>query len=299
MPAFKNIALAGASGALGTHVLEKLQASGKFNIRVLRRIGSPSTFPSNVNVVDVDFDSVDALTAALKDQDAVVSTVGMAQILPQRTIIDAAIAAGVKRFIPSEFGSDLSNPRNRTSPVYAHKVQIQEYISEKAKTSGITYTYIYNNAFLDWGLEQNFLLRHSEYTPDLVDGGENTFSATSLSSVADAVVGVLSHPEETKNRAVFIEDIKTTQIKLLELAKKAAPGKPWQPRVVKLDDLIADADARLAQGDLGLATFVPYLYRSVMDPRNGGNFVKTDNELLGVKGITEEELFEFVKKYVK
>ena len=182
MPALKNIALAGASGALGTPVFERLQASGKFNIRVLRRIGSSSTFPPGVDVVDVDFDSVDSLTAALKDQDAVVSTVGMLQILPQRTIIDAAIAAGVKRFIPSEFGSNVSNPRNRAYPVYAHKVQIQEYLSEKAKTSGITYTYIYNNAFLDWGLEQNFLLRHSDYTPDLIVRHLTYFFTSSKSS---------------------------------------------------------------------------------------------------------------------
>jgi uncharacterized protein YbjT (DUF2867 family) len=299
MPALKNIALAGASGALGAPVLKKLQVSGRFNIRVLRRIGSSSTFPSDVDVVDVDYDSVDSLAAALKGQDAVVSTVASAPVLAQRTIIDAAIAAGVKRFIPSEFGSDLSNHRNRASPVFAHKVQIEEYLSEKAKTSDITYTYIYNSAFLDWGLEQNFLLRHSDYTPDLIDGGDITFSATTLSSVADAVVGVLTHPDETQNRAVFIEDVKITQNKLLDLAKKAAPEKPWQPRVVKLDDLTADADARLAQGDFGPATFVPYLYRAVMDPRNGGNFAKTDNELLGVKGLTEEEVFEIVKKYVK
>lgn len=299
MPELKNIALVGASGALGTPVLEKLQASGKFNIKVLRRTSSSSTFPSGVDVADVDYDSVDSLAAALKGQDAVVSTVGFPGLLAQRTIVDAAVAAGVKRFIPSEFGSDLSNPRNQGYPVFAGKVQVEEYLSDKAKTSEITYTYIYNNAFLDWGLEQNFLLRHSDHTVDLIDGGDNTFSATTLSSVADAVVGVLTHPDKTKNRAVFIEDVKITQIKLLELVKKAAPEKPWQPRVVKLDDLTADADAKLAQGDFRPENFVPYLFRSVMDPRHGGNFAKTDNELLGVKGITEDELFELVKKYVK
>ena len=40
MSPIKNVAIAGASGSLGSVIFQKLVASGKFNVRVLRRAGS-------------------------------------------------------------------------------------------------------------------------------------------------------------------------------------------------------------------------------------------------------------------
>lgn len=295
----RNIAITGASGSLGSIILKKLQATNTFNIKVLRRIGSSSTFPASVNVVDVDFDSVESLTAALKGQDAVVSNVGTMQITAQTTIIDAAIAAGVKRVIPSEFGCDLDNPSTRKLPVYGPKVQIQDYVIEKTKSSDLTYTLVYNGAFLDWGIDHDFVLNTSDAKPIIINGGDLPFSATTLSSVADAVVGVLNHPEETKNRAVFVEDAKVTQNKLLALAKQAAPGKSWEPSSANLDDMTAKADERLSQGLLDLETFVPYLYRALLGTGFGGSFAKTDNELLGVKGVADADIIDLFRKHIK
>jgi hypothetical protein len=42
--------------------------------------------------------------------DAVVSLVGAAALTQQKGAIDAAVEAGVKRFIPSEFGCDTQAP---------------------------------------------------------------------------------------------------------------------------------------------------------------------------------------------
>jgi uncharacterized protein YbjT (DUF2867 family) len=297
--AFKNVALTGASGSVGAIILEKLLAAGTFNVTVLRRAGSKSTFPAGVTVVDADFDSVDSLAAALKGQEVLVSAVTMTALLAQKTLVDASVAAGVRRFIPSEYGCDVYHPKAKTLPVFAHKVEVEEYIFQKAKESGLEYTFVFNNCFLDWGLQHDFILRISDYKPVIYDDGETVFSSTNVSTVADGIVGILNHPEETKNRPVYIKDVDTTQNQLLALAKKAAPEKPWAPVHVKLDDVTAAADARLAQGLLDLETFAPYIFRSVFDASYGGRFDKTDNELLGIKGKTEEELFEIVKAAVK
>ncbi|KAK1766014.1 putative oxidoreductase [Phialemonium atrogriseum] len=295
MSTIKNVALVGAAGNLGSVVFNKLVASGKFHVKVLRRLGSTSAFPQGTDVVDVDFSSLESLKAALQGQDAVISTLASMAIDTQRLLVDAAIAAGVSRFIPSEFGSNLNNPKTRQLPVFGPKVKLQDYLIEKSKGGDLTYTVVYNSAFLDWGLEQGFILKTSDYKPTIVDGGDLLFSTTTISSIADAVVGILSHPDETKNRAVFISDAVVTQNQLLALAKTLAPNKPWAPTYVKLDDLTAAADARLAKGLLGPETFVPYLYRSIFDPGYGGNFQKTDNELLGVKGKTEKDIIEILR----
>lgn len=297
MSALKNIAIFGASGALGKPILNGLINAGFFNVTIFRRLDSSSTFPSNIKVVDVDYNSVEALTSALKGQDAVVCTVGSLQVAAQRPIIDAAIAAGVQRFIPSDFGSDLGNPKARALPVYLHKVQIEDYLKENAKAGKISYTTVYNAAFLDWGIEQGFLLNTKGDQTLIINDGNLKFSSTSLASVADSVVGILQHPEETKNRPVRIEDIKITQNKLLELAQKASPEKKFNLHHVQLDDLTQKADERLAQGLMDMETFAPYLYRAVLDPECGGNFDKTDNELLGIKGRTEEDVVEIFKRH--
>jgi len=299
MSLLQNVALVGASGSMGSVILEKLQDAGDFNITVLRRNGSTATFSSNIHVVDVDYESVEDLTAALKGQDVVVSAIATFQILPQKKIIDAAVAAGVKRFLPSEFGCNLYQPKARQLPVFQQKVEIEDYLVEKSKTSGITYTFVYNNSFLDWGLQNDFILKVSDYKPVIYNDGEHIFSATRLASIADAVVGILRHPDETKNRPVYIKDVDISQHQLLELAKKAAPEKSWEPSYVKLEDIVAKADARLAQGLFDAETFVPYILQAVFDPAYEGRFLKTDNELLGLKGKTQDEVFEIVKQYVK
>lgn len=298
MSAIKNVVIAGASGALGSVVFKKFVESGKYNIRVLKRAGSESTFPAGTDVVEVDYTSFDSLKSALQGQDALVSTLTTLAVDSQFKLVDAAIEAGVTRLVPSEFGSNLDVPSVRVLPVFAQKVKLQDYIIEKSKSTPITYTFVYNSAFLDWGIQHNFLVDFSKPNPAIVDGGNAEFSTTTLASVADAVVGLLNHSEETKNRVVYIHDTVLTQNKLLDLAREVAPEKSWTPVDVKLDDMTAKADERLAQGLFDMQTFAPYLFRAILGPDSKAKFEKTDNELLGVKGVTDDELREILKAHL-
>ncbi|KYK55043.1 putative oxidoreductase - protein [Drechmeria coniospora] len=295
----KNVAVAGAAGSLGTVILNKLIESNKFNIKVLRRNGSKSTYGAGINVVDVDFESVASLKAALAGQDAVVAPVGFPALSLQNQLIDASIEAGVQRFIPSEFGSDLENALTRKLPVFASKVAVADYLAEKAKSTSLTYTLVSNGAFLDWGLEKGFILDTSEYKPTIFDGGDAPFSTSTLSTVGDAVVGILLHPNETKNRAVYVEDLQVTQNQLLTLAKQVAPNKPWQPQANTLDAVTKRSDERLAQKLFDEETMVPYIYRAIFDPAYGNVFKKTDNALLGLKGRTEADITDILRRVVK
>lgn len=57
-------------------------------------------------------------------------------------LIDAAIAAGVKRFIPSEFGANNLDPRARQLvPTYDIKGAILEYLQKKAEESNGSLTW--------------------------------------------------------------------------------------------------------------------------------------------------------------
>ncbi|KAK3179141.1 hypothetical protein K4F52_009387 [Lecanicillium sp. MT-2017a] len=295
----KKVTLVGPSGNLGETLFKAFVNSGKFDIQVLRRHGSKRTYPNNVKVVDVDFTSVESLVEPLKGQDAVVSTLAEEALDLQINIIDAAILAGVRRFVPSEFGSNLDNKNTRALPVFARKVKTQDYLIEKAKTTSLTYTFVYNGPFLDWGLEHHFILNTSEYKPSLFDGGVQLFSTTTLETISQATIALLEHPQETKNRAVYIEDIQITQKRLYELARQVAPEKPWAPSVESLDELRDKGFARAAQGIFDMETVVSLISQALFRKDGGGIYEKTDNALLGVKGKTEQDVVEMFKKVLQ
>jgi hypothetical protein len=285
----RTVAVAGASGNLGPAVLNQLLAAG-FTVTALTRADSRSTFPPAVKVVPVDYDSLDSLTAALKGQDAFVSTVAILAIGAQIRLIDAAIAAGVKRFIPSEFGSN--NPLARRLPVFADKVKVQDYLVQKVQERGneeFSYTCVYNSVFFDWGLKIGFLLGKERY-----DGGERKFSTTRLETIGKAVAGVLRHAEETKNMHVFVHDAVVTQNQLAALS-----GKKWEAGDVSTDVAEREAYAELGKEQPNFASAMfGFVKRAIWGEGYGGEFTKVDNELLGISMMSEREIEQLVKEYV-
>lgn len=92
----------------------------------------------------------DQLLAAFSGQDAVVLTISPNDIGQIKLLIDGAIKAGVKRFIPSEFGSDTSDHKVvERVPLFAGKEEIVKYLQSK-EPSGLSWTAIINGAFFDW-----------------------------------------------------------------------------------------------------------------------------------------------------
>ncbi|TAQ89860.1 hypothetical protein B7494_g1832 [Chlorociboria aeruginascens] len=296
MVSIKNVVVVGASGQLGAPILKVIVESGKFNVTVLTRASSNAEFPGSVKVVKADFESVESLTAALKGQDAVVSAVGFAGLAGQTTIIDAAIAAGVKRFLPSEYGSDLDNPLVKPLPVFGHKVAIQKHLEDVSAKSDLTYTLVRTGPFLDWGLKVGFLLDWKEGKPRIYDSGDQEFSTTTLRSIGLAIVGVLDHYEGTKNRAVYVQDIVTTQNRILAIAKKLTPEKKWEPVYTDLASLKKSSDEKLSKGEGTQETMYNYVFLSIFGEGYGGHFEKLDNQLFGIPGDKTDADIEAILK---
>lgn len=160
MPATQ-IALAGATGNLGLPILQAL-LNADLSVTVLSRKGGNSsklTPHPNMNIKEVDFTSIESLASALSGIDIVVSCVATAAIGSQNPLVDASVAAGVKRFIPAEFGMDSANHLCVQLPVCAPKAATQRYLQEKLESHpGFTWTAIANGLFLDWGLQSGLIL---------------------------------------------------------------------------------------------------------------------------------------------
>lgn len=290
-----------ASGSLGAPVLKALVKSGKFNVTVVKRATSSAEFPESVTVRTADLASVESVATAFEGQDAVVSTVGTTGIPGQTILVEAAAIANVKRFLPSDFGSDLANPKAAAMPIFKFKIATHKALREAAADkSDFTWTSVVNSAFLDWGLEKGFLLNWKDSKPKLYDGGEHQFSATTLASVGQAVVGVLSNPQETKNRFVYIKDIDISQNQLLEIVKKIDPEtNREEPTILDTAELEKSSYESLAKGQVTPPVMMAFLFRIIFGPPEyGGRLSKTDNELLGVKGKTLADVEALIKSMV-
>lgn len=286
----KNVIIIGAGGNLGPSVL-KAFLSSSFNTTILSREGSSSTFPSGVKVLRANYDSVDSLKQAFQGQDAVISLVGGGALGDQNKLIDASIAAGVKRFIPSEFGSNTTDPRTRAIvPVFEAKLKTVEYL--KSKQDSISWTGIVTGPFFDWGHKVGFLgLNAQSKTATIVDSGNATFSATNLGTIGEAVVKTLEHAEATKNQYVYISGFQTTQNELLAAAEKIT-GEKWTVDKVSSNDLKAKGNELLQKGDFsGLG---PLIQAATFGEEQLGDLKPAGlwNEKLG---LTQDDLEDSLK----
>lgn len=113
------IAIAGATGNLGGRIARSLLARGA-SVRALVRRG---TTPDRVaelrrlgaEIVDVDLKDVPAVAEACRGAACVVSALlGLHRVMvdAQKVLLDGAVAAGVPRFIPSDYCLDFTKLRD-------------------------------------------------------------------------------------------------------------------------------------------------------------------------------------------
>lgn len=124
--------------------------ANKFNITAVSRYTSRASFPNGVTVYKTDFSDEDLVTA-FKDQDVVISTVGLAGFGEQKKLVDAAIRAGVKRFLPSEYSANTEDPvvAHMMPLVFGEKKELLEYLRSK-ESEGLSWTGLAVGLLFDW-----------------------------------------------------------------------------------------------------------------------------------------------------
>jgi len=245
MSSVKNVILIGAGGNLGPAILQQFIES-PFNVTVLSREESKSTFPEGVKAIKANYTDATSLASAFKGQDAVISIVNAAA--DQSIFVDAAISAGVKIFIPSEFGSDTVNDALREIvPAFNGKKAAVDYLKSKEKE--ISWAALITGAFFDWGVVAGFLGPNLQTkTATVLDDGVAPFTATNLATVGKALVSILQHENETRNRYVYIGSFTTTQAEVVALVEKIS-GTKYPITSQNSSDVLEDANKRFQAGD--------------------------------------------------
>ncbi len=164
----------------------------------------------------------------------------------------------------------------------------------------MTYTLMCSGPFLDWGIMVGFVMNLKGKSINLFDGGDRVFSATTLPTIGKAVAGVFTHLEQTKNRAVYVQDTATTLKKLAAMGKKATGGDGWKENVVPIDEVVEQAWAELKKDKPNPDHFVfNFVQASIWGEGYGSRFEKPDNELLGIKEMSDAEVQGLVNSLAK
>ncbi|KAL6900041.1 hypothetical protein GGI43DRAFT_423171 [Trichoderma evansii] len=299
MASFKHIALLG-KGMLGSAILPQLVEKG-FEVTLFTRSKSSlKDVPSGVHVAEVDYSSLSSLTEALKGKDVVVTTITAAAIPEQKIIIDAAIQAGVKRFIPADFGALSTDPSAKDLPIHIPTAQIRQYLTEKAEEGKIEYTVFSNGLFLELIFSFPFVFDVANRKVELVDNGENPFSVTTTASIAKAVANLLKNPEGTKNRIVFIHDLTVTQAQLVRLVKKySSPEPEWTETKLDAAVELQKSLESFARDGFTMETGAGLLRSALLGGKYASAYKNVENERFGLELWTEKELDEFVASKIQ
>jgi uncharacterized protein YbjT (DUF2867 family) len=313
-PQLQKVLIVGAGGTnIGHHIANALSKDSSFELSIISRAGSKSTYPSNAKVITIPGNPThDDYVQALQGQDAVVSGLGFEGKPTEKALIDAAVEAGVKRFLPSEYGVDNTNPAaSELSPVFKRKADILEYLKSKQAT-GLSWTAVPTGMWLDW---YAFAIYHffalveltlfvcltraldpsiafigidiHAHTAELWAQGTYKMTFTTLPTAADAVRRILLNPEATQNRVVPVRNFEASLNEIVALLEEAQGVKYKLTPVEDTDETIGLKQKEWVESgerDVGAALWL--VKAGFLLPGYGSNFAesgrwKLGNEIVG------------------
>ncbi|GEO06323.1 hypothetical protein AAE02nite_39870 [Adhaeribacter aerolatus] len=148
----KKIIVAGATGNLGGKIVNALLKNGAEVVAITRLKTDKNKINAlekkGVTVFQIDTSSIPEIAKCCKGADCVVSALsGLRETIidAQKILVDAAIRANVKRFIPSDYAIDFTNLMEGQNRNLDLRREFHKYIEDKP----INVTTIFNGPFMD------------------------------------------------------------------------------------------------------------------------------------------------------
>ncbi|CAN9276073.1 unnamed protein product [Alternaria alternata] len=224
-------------------------------------------------------------------QDLVISTMSGGDSDQQIRIIDAAVAAGVKRFIPDEFSHDSLNEHIRGRiPKYAGRAKVIAHLQKIPKDHpDFEWTAIATGYTLDTQLISGNMGFDMEWHSATIHGtGTEPFSASSLERVGQIVVRTIQHWDEIKNQYIYAAGMITSANEVLRSAEKAT-GHEFTVGNYDVEECIVEGQKRIEKGFPDSGMFL--LERSVLyDKTLEASKPFKDRSANSIMGLTPESV---------
>ncbi|KAJ2515973.1 hypothetical protein GGI11_003596 [Coemansia sp. RSA 2049] len=246
--AYSRIAVVG-TGGYGWHFLRALVGSKHFaTVRAVtrstagnkqedeeKRLRNQELKSMGVQVVEYADISVKAFEETFRDIDIVVSAVGVAGVADQIPMIDGAILAGVKWFIPSEYGvADYQSMWMPFSSPLAAKSLVRDHLFTVAKSKGLAHTIVYTGMALDYLDPRAIGLQLGKRTATLVGRGGTPATFTSIHDVVRLVVEIVKRPQEMQNRTIRFAGSTANMRDLIKVVTGSNRGEHL--RIISIDE---------------------------------------------------------------
>jgi len=141
------------------------------------------------------------LSEPFRGFDVVIAALGNHAIKNQPSLIDTAIAAGVRHWYSSEFGADLLVGDNWNERYYRDKRLTREYLQKKAaENPDFGYTYFLDGRFSEWAPIPHFGIDLKTHTAHIVGKPEMEQSLLAVNDAAKFLVCTLLDPPATQER---------------------------------------------------------------------------------------------------
>lgn len=300
----KNVAIVGAAGQQGKHIVTALLATGKHTVTAVTREDSNNTdIASGVNVKKVNYDNQDSLVSALKGQDCLIITMSV-QAPPDTSskLIEAAAKAGVPWVLPNEWGGNYDDNELAKDVFIGIPIQKNRALIEKLGVSswiaiacGFWYQYSLGTLPIMYGFD----FKNKAVT--FYDDGQKKINTSTWEQTAAAVAKILSLPisapdgqpsleKDFKNKYAFVNSFHVSQKDMFESVKRvtSTSDNDWkinyQPTKERYEEGISEY-----QGGSQLG-FAKLLYARAFYPN-----VEVQPVLNDSLGLPKEDLDECTK----
>ncbi|KAL1797211.1 hypothetical protein ACET3X_003817 [Alternaria dauci] len=240
----------------------------EYQVTVLTYPSQTLSLPPHVSASSVHHQKSDytstSLQSALTGQDLVISTMSGGDSEQQICIIDAAIAAGVKRFIPDEFSHDsMNNDIQARIPKWAGRAKVIAHLQTIQKVhSNFEWTAIATGYTLDTHLISGNMGFDMEWHSATIHGtGTELFPASSLERLGQVVVRAIQHWNEVKNQYIYAAGMITSANEVLRSAEKVT-GRKFTVGNYDVEECILEGQKRIEKGYPDSGMFL--LERSVL-----------------------------------
>ncbi|KAJ5408528.1 hypothetical protein N7509_002411 [Penicillium cosmopolitanum] len=172
--AAKNILLFGATGQIGSFILEAILTTrdsfGRVAIFTSARTAETKSAyleklkQQKIEIIIGDVDDENAVKAAYNGIDTVISALGRNTLAQQIPLIRLAAASpDVKWFFPSEYGTDIAyGPASANEKPHQQKLKVRAVLEQEISRSDLDYSYVVTGPFAEMYLD---------FTPGLEEAG--------------------------------------------------------------------------------------------------------------------------------
>ncbi|KAJ3085240.1 hypothetical protein HK102_000190 [Quaeritorhiza haematococci] len=226
-PSYTTVAVFGAFGTVGPHIVRALLDSNQFaTVKLIsrkggKRIDSLADEFTKKGAQFVELNNAEdhnELVQAFKGIQVVIMAIGGFNMLEVQTrYINAAKEAGVKRIYPTEFG--IESAKHTGHPVMKMKADTFEVL----KKSGLEYTIVSTGLFTEF-FPWLISLDKSAKTALIQGTGDESISTTPLAVIGQVVAQSINKPE-SKNSTVFTPVGSITIKEAIALAEEVVGDK--------------------------------------------------------------------------